>query len=92
MPGPFTQEVAKSYKVAKALKASFNTVMYGKEAPDSTETSMKDVRLDKKGHAIICQHVYCAFVPEMSKKFAKKIAAEDWAAFDSEVRLSHVNE
>uniref|UniRef100_A0A7S1J6Q4 C2 domain-containing protein n=1 Tax=Eutreptiella gymnastica TaxID=73025 RepID=A0A7S1J6Q4_9EUGL len=78
------EELSKSYKVKGTLASAFNVVMYGKEKPSMGDKATEDVRMDKKAHATICSHVYCALVPTLSKSLARKIAAEDWEAFDGQ--------
>uniref|UniRef100_A0A7S4GLB7 C2 domain-containing protein n=1 Tax=Eutreptiella gymnastica TaxID=73025 RepID=A0A7S4GLB7_9EUGL len=76
-------EITTSIKVEKTLKALYNVVMYGVEDPIADQIT-SDTRLNKRTHQILCQNVYCAFLPELSRRLGKKIAAEDWERYDAQ--------
>eukprot|EP00906_Rhabdomonas_costata_P037755 RCo053253 len=79
------QEIAKDFKVEKALKELYNVVMLGgSENPETERKGKGEKRITKKTHAIFCQHLYRAFVPDLSGKLARKIAAEDFNRYDAE--------
>mmetsp|Transcript_48036 Transcript_48036/g.85747 ORF Transcript_48036/g.85747 Transcript_48036/m.85747 type:complete len:543 (-) Transcript_48036:163-1791(-) len=77
-------EISSSIKVEKTLKALYNLVMFGQENPAPHETLVAETRLTKKTHQILCQHVYCAFLPDLSKRVARRIASEDWDRYDEQ--------
>ena len=83
----WSQELSKSYKVQGTLNSALNVVMYGKDKPSLSDKATEDVRMDKKAHAAICSNVYCSLFPTLSKSMARKIAAEDWEAFDGQVAV-----
>jgi len=63
------------------LRAAYHSVMYGTERP--TDRQLQDPRpLTKAVHHALCQHVYCALVPGLSRKAARGLATEDYARYD----------
>eukprot|EP00667_Euglena_gracilis_P007840 EG_transcript_7928 len=74
-------ELATSHKLEKALRKMFNVVTFGTENPSGDQRNGPNVALNRRTHQIWCQHVYCAFVPGLSKKLARRIAAEDFVRY-----------
>eukprot|EP00668_Euglena_longa_P029168 GGOE01036512.1.p1 GENE.GGOE01036512.1~~GGOE01036512.1.p1 ORF type:complete len:532 (-),score=154.12 GGOE01036512.1:237-1832(-) len=76
-------ELATSHKLEKALRKMFNVVTFGTETPSNEQRSGPNASLSRRTHQIWCQHVYCAFVPGLGKKLARRLAAEDFVRYDS---------
>eukprot|EP01012_Entosiphon_sulcatum_P016007 TRINITY_DN20982_c0_g1_i1.p1 TRINITY_DN20982_c0_g1~~TRINITY_DN20982_c0_g1_i1.p1 ORF type:complete len:690 (+),score=96.22 TRINITY_DN20982_c0_g1_i1:44-2071(+) len=84
-------EIATSFKIEKSIKSLWNMFAYGADDPNPEAKRGVDTRINKKTYIILCTHIYCTCVPDLSKKLAKKIATEDWARGDQQ-QAEHIDE
>eukprot|EP01006_Ploeotia_vitrea_P010030 TRINITY_DN25584_c0_g1_i1.p1 TRINITY_DN25584_c0_g1~~TRINITY_DN25584_c0_g1_i1.p1 ORF type:complete len:749 (+),score=76.75 TRINITY_DN25584_c0_g1_i1:63-2309(+) len=84
-------EIAATFKIEKSIKSLWNMFSYGVDEPTADMKRMTETRIGKRAYLTISVHVYCAIIPDLSRRLAKKIAQEEWNRKDGQA-ADHIDE